>query len=131
MLFVNSGVSLADGSLVIHDAWIKHLPPVVPMRAGYLTINNHSTHALEVTHAESDAFMQVEIHENIEKNGVMVMQSLSSLPVPAGATVKLIPGGIHLMMIQPRQSLQPGDRVPVTLHFGDGNSKTLQMLVKK
>ncbi len=129
-LFVISQSSAAD-SLGISNAWIKNLPPVVPMRAGYLTIKNHSSQLIKIIAAESELFMQIEIHENIEKNGMMSMQPVSSLSVQAGETVELSQGGIHLMMMHPKVTLKPGDEVEVSLHFDDGNTQTLQMTVRK
>ncbi len=129
-LFLISFSSVAD-SLKVSDAWIKNLPPVVPMRAGYMTIENHSAQTLKIVDVESNAFMQVDIHETVENDGMMTMQPLSPLSVPPGASIKLTPGGIHLMMMQPKQSLKPGDLVDITLRFDDGNTQTLQMTVRK
>lgn len=122
--------SVAD-TLKISDAWIKNLPPVVPMRAGYMTIENQSVQTLKIVEVESEVFTQVDIHETVEKNGMMSMQPMSPLVIPAGSTIKLAPGGIHLMMMQPKESLKPGDQVNVTLSFDDGNTQTLQMTVRK
>ncbi len=129
-LLVISLSSVAD-SLKISDAWIKNLPPTVPMRAGYLTIENHSNRAFKIIAVESEVFTQVDIHESVEKNGMMSMQPLSPLPVPVGATVKLAPGGIHLMMMHPKTALKPGDQVELSLHFDDGNTQALHMTVRK
>ncbi len=129
-LLVVSFSSIAD-ALKISDAWIKNLPPVVPMRAGYLTIENDSNRAINIIAVESEVFTQVDIHESIEKNGMMSMQPLSHLIVPAGATVKLAPGGIHLMMMQPKIALKPGDRVDISLRFESGDTQTMHMTVRK
>ncbi len=129
-LLVVSFPSIAD-ALKISDAWIKNLPPVVPMRAGYLTIENDSNRAINIIAVESEVFTQVDIHESIEKNGMMSMQPLSHLIVPAGATVKLAPGGIHLMMMQPKIALKPGDRVDISLRFESGDTQTMHMTVRK
>ena len=46
----------------------------------------------------SDDVLRMEIHETTEENGMMSMAQLKSIPVPAGKTVKLEPGGKHLMI---------------------------------
>lgn len=130
MLLMSSLSSTAD-SLIISNAWIKNLPPVVPMRAGYMTIENNSAQTVTIVEVESEVFTRVEIHETVEKNGMMSMQFLPSLVVSAGAMIKLAPGGIHLMMIQPKINLKPGDLVNVILRFDNGNTQTLRMTVKK
>ena len=126
-----STFSVIGDSIIVTDAWIKNLPPTVPMRAGYMKLENSSTRSLSIVAVESDIFMHVDIHETVEKNGMMSMQPLSPLPIPAGTTVELAPGGIHLMMMQPKETLKPGDQVSITLQFDDDSSQTLQMTVKK
>jgi len=118
-------------ALNISDAWIKNLPPVVPMRAGYMTIENSTDQRIQIIGAESEVFTAVEIHETVEKDGMMSMQPVSVLTIPPGTTTQLAPGGIHLMMMQPEETLKPGDLVSVTLKFDDGNTQTMQMTVRK
>ena len=130
VLLLTSLSSAAD-SLKIGSAWIKNLPAVVPMRAGYMTIENNSAQTVTIVEVESEVFTRVEIHETTRKNGMMSMQPLPSLIVSAGAMVKLAPGGIHLMMMQPLIILKPGDLVNVILRFESGNTQTLQMTVRK
>jgi len=129
-LLVSSFSAIGD-SIIVTEAWIKNLPPTVPMRAGYMKLKNVSTRSLRIIAVESDIFMHVDIHESVEKNGMMSMRPLPALPIPAGATVELAPGGIHLMMMGPKQTLKPGDQVSITLQFADDSKQTLQMTVKK
>lgn len=117
--------------LNITDAWIKNLPPVVPMRAGYMQIENSSDTTYRITGVESEVFTTIDIHESIEKNGMMSMQPISSLVIEAGTTVKLAPGGIHLMMMEPKQVLKPGDRVNISLEYDNGSTQILQMTVRQ
>jgi copper(I)-binding protein len=51
-------------------------------------------------------------------NGVMTMRALDKgLVIEPGKTVKLAPGGYHLMMFDLKSPLKRGDRVSVTLEF--------------
>lgn len=117
--------------LNITDAWIKNLPPVIPMRAGYMRIENNSDTSYRITGVKSEVFTAIDIHETIEKNGMMSMQPIMQLTIEANTAVKLKPGGIHLMMIGPKQVLKSGDRVSVILEFDDGNTQNVQMTVRK
>ncbi len=126
-----STFSVAADALIVTNAWIKNLPPTVPMRAGYMTIENTSDKPLSIVAVESEVFTQVDIHETVEKDGMMSMRPLSPLPIPAGSVTELAPGGIHLMMMQPQKTLKPGDQVSITLQLDDGSSQSLQMTVKK
>ena len=126
-----SAFSATADALIVTNAWIKNLPPTVPMRAGYMTLKNTSDKAVSIVAVESEVFTQVDIHESVKKDGMMSMRPLSPLPIPAGTTAELTPGGIHLMMMQPQKTLKPGDQVSITLQLDDGSFQTLQMTVKK
>ena len=103
-----SWANLAQAELRIADAWIKHLPPTVPVRAGYMTLTNDGDANVSVVAARSAAFASVEIHETLAKDGMMQMQHIETLDVAAGATVKLAPGGLHMMLMQPVAPTEPG-----------------------
>ena len=60
-----------------------------------------------------------EIHEMKMEGDVMRMRALDGLDLPAGQTVELKPGGLHLMFQQLKAPLQEGTQVPVTLVFQD------------
>lgn len=118
-------------SLNISNAWIKNLPPVVPMRAGYMLIENNNNIAYRIVGIQSEVFTAIDIHETVEKNGMMSMQPVSALTIEANTSVELAPGGMHLMMMRPKQVLKPGDRVSISLEFDDGSTQILQMTVRK
>jgi copper(I)-binding protein len=51
-------------------------------------------------------------------NGVMTMRALEGgLTIEPGKTVKLAPGGYHLMMFDLKSPLKKGDKLSVTLEF--------------
>jgi len=51
-------------------------------------------------------------------DGVMQMRPLpDGLPIPAGGTVELRPGGHHLMLMDLKEALVEGETVEVTLTF--------------
>jgi len=50
--------------------------------------------------------------------GVMKMRPVEGgLTIEPGKTVKLAPGGLHLMMTDLKSPLKQGDKLPVTLQF--------------
>lgn len=117
--------------LEISDAWIRSLPSSIPVRSGYLVIDNTTTEAINIVSVESEVFTQIEIHETIEKNGMMTMRPVAPLLIPANTTVKLGPGGLHLMMMNPNRELKPGDQVEIILRLVTGESQKLDMTVRK
>jgi len=60
----------------------------------------------------------VEIHLSaMDANGVMKMSQQESIPLAADEEVVFKPGGYHVMMVNLKQDLKPGDEIVVTLHF--------------
>lgn len=49
--------------------------------------------------------------------GMMTMQQVQSIEVPADGTVALEPGGYHVMLLDVKKELVPGDTIEVTLTF--------------
>lgn len=131
-LFCLSFSLQADSSSVEFDnGWIKQLPPVVPMRAGYMQISNTGKTPAEIVAMQSDAFESIEMHETMMEDGMMKMVQQHSIVIPAGASVELKPGGKHIMMINPTIALQVGDKVDISVTFSDEKSQLIQLKVKK
>lgn len=65
----------------------------------------------------------VEIHEMALENNVMRMREISRLDLPAGRTVELRPGGYHVMLLDLKRSLKPGEEVPITLEVEQGGER--------
>jgi copper(I)-binding protein len=129
VLLVLPGSAIAE--LDIHNAWIKNLPPVVPVRAGYMTIRNAQANAVSIIAIRSDAFASVEIHRTIAEGGMMRMEPVPTLVIEPGSSVQLAPGGLHLMMMNPAEPTKPGDVLQIVIELGDGSTQSLNMTVKK
>lgn len=118
--------------LEVEDAWVGAILPAQQVTAGYLTLNNTSPEPVRVTAVHSPAFDFVEIHEMAtDEEGVMRMRRLNALDLAAGASVELRPGGLHLMMIRPRQAIAVGNDIPITLTTAGGKTLTFAVKVVK
>ena len=117
--------------LEISDAWIKHLPPTVPVRAGYMKLYNPTSKAVTIESIRSDAYTNIEMHETVEQNGMMQMQPVTQLAIEANSRVQLSPGGLHLMLMGPVTESAPGDIIEITIKFVNGAEQTLSMTVKE
>ena len=62
--------------------------------------------------------------------GAMVMRQIMSLPLPAGETVELAPGGYHVMLIGLVDPLEVGDSIDVTLTMASGAVRTVTAEVR-
>lgn len=109
---------IVKGDLVISSAWSRATPAGAAVAGGYLTISNKGTAAERLISFTTDLAGQPEVHEMTDEGGVMKMRPLAKgLVIPAGATVKLEPGGYHLMLLQLKKPLSAGQRFKATLVF--------------
>ena len=129
LLLILPGSAVAE--LEIHDAWIKNLPPAVPVRAGYMTVRNAQANAVSIVAIHSDAFASVEIHRTIAEDGMMRMEPVPTLVIEPDSSVQLAPGGLHLMMMNPTEATRPGDVLQIVIELDDGSAQSLNMTVKK
>jgi copper(I)-binding protein len=113
----------------IKTAWVRWLPGGLPL-AGYATITNASDQPIVLTSATSAAFHDVSLHQTIHAGGTVRMSPLDRIAIAPHAMLDFEVRGIHLMLMQPRETLDPNGQVPITLHFTDGSSLTVPFQVR-
>ncbi len=105
-------------SIAISQAWSRATPGGAKVASGYMTITNKGPAADRLLGGRTDIAAKVEVHEMATKDGVMTMREVKDgVPVAPGATVRLAPGGFHLMLVDIKKPLKQGDKVTVTLNF--------------
>lgn len=114
-----------DGAPVITDAWVKTTVPGATVSAAYLSIK--SARPLKLVKAETPVAGIVELHTMTLKDGVMEMKAEDAFEVPAGKAIALNPGGKHIMLMNVKMPIRPGDKVPLTLTFEGADRKPLVM----
>jgi len=119
------------GDLVITQAWSRATPKGAKIAGGYLTIENKGAAPDRLVGGSGEIAGKVEIHEMAMNNGVMTMRPLDKgLAIEPGKTVKLAPGGYHLMLMDLKGPFKQGDKVPVTLEFEKAGKVTLSFDVQ-
>jgi periplasmic copper chaperone A len=119
------------GDLVISQAWSRATPNGAKIAGGYLTIENKGTAPDRLIGGSGEIAGKVEVHEMAMNNGVMTMRPLDKgLDIEPGKTVKLAPGGYHLMMFDLKGPLKQGEKVPVTLQFEKAGKVNLSLDVQ-
>jgi copper(I)-binding protein len=110
--------SVKLGALELTDLWSRATPPKAPTAAGYLTITNTGSVDDTLVAASTPMSEKGELHIMQVKDGIMTMNRVEGgIAIPAGQTVTLAPGGLHLMFIGLKDTLKEGDKLPVTLTF--------------
>jgi copper(I)-binding protein len=126
MMLATLAVALAIGfshaqsssSISIEKPFSRATPGGSKVGVGYMTITNKGPTADRLVSASSPAAGKIEIHEMKMQDGIMKMREIpGGLPIEAGKTAALAPGGNHLMLVELKAPLKQGDKVPVTLNF--------------
>jgi copper(I)-binding protein len=119
------------GDLVITQAWSRATPGGAKVGGGYLTIENKGSTSDRLLGGSADVADKVQVHEMAMNDGVMTMRPLDKgLVIEPGKTVKLAPGGYHLMLLDLKSPLKQGDKLPVTLEFERAGKVSLSLDVQ-
>jgi copper(I)-binding protein len=122
---------IVKGDLVIAAPWSRATPQGAAVAGGYLTITNKGTAPDRLLSFSTDLADQPEVHEMKEEGGVMKMRPLKAgLAIPPGATVRLEPGGYHLMLLKLKKPLVEGQRFKATLMFEKAGPVELEFEVR-
>jgi copper(I)-binding protein len=123
--------ALAADAVTVSDAYARAVPPGQPNSAVFMVLRNAGAEDRAVVSAASPVSDVVELHTHRMEDGMMKMRQVEQITLPAGDSVTLKPGGLHVMLIGLQQQLQPGDEVAVTLTLDDGTELPLAAPVRK
>ena len=111
-----AGAALAE--VTVQEAWVRATVPGQKSGGAFMQL----TAATDTTlvGARSPVAGTVEIHEMaMDDQMTMKMRAVQAIPLPAGKAVALKPGGYHVMLLDLKDTLQPGQKVRLTLLFRD------------
>ncbi len=119
--------ALAAG-VTVDNAWVRLPVPGQSVAGAYMTLQSPVDAAL--VGVSSPVAAQAELHlMGIDSSGVMHMQPVARLALPAGKAVRLAPGGYHIMLEQLRQPLHAGQKVPLELLVETADHQTEHVTV--
>jgi len=120
------------GDLEITAAAIKAMTPGQPVGGGFLTIVNHGTQEDRLVSITIAAGARtVELHDMAMNNDVMTMRKITDgLPLPAGQTVEMKPGGLHMMIMGVKAPFKAGNTVHAVLQFEKAGKLDIDIPVK-
>lgn len=121
---------IALGDLKLSDTCIRAMVPGAQVAGGYLTITNSGQTDDRLIGVSSEQSKKAEIHEMAFDHDVMIMRELpAGLAIPAGKSVKLNPGGYHLMFMDVTTPFKEGQVSKVTLKFERSGTVNIDILV--
>lgn len=123
----------AKGQLRVAQPWSMALPPNAPTVAAYFVITNSGPDTDRLEAVDSPIAGAAQLHEHINQNGLMKMQHVETVDVPAGGTVTFAPMAYHVMLLdlKDRSRLIDGQTFPLTLHFQKAGELTVDVVVLK
>ena len=127
---LHAGPAVTVGDLEITGAFSRATLPNAPVGGGYLSITNHGSADDRLIGVATPAAGTAAVHEMKMDGDVMRMNEVpDGLVIPAGETVALEPGGLHLMFMDLHAPLVEGQSFPVTLTFEKAGPIEVQLEV--
>ena len=116
-------------TVAVRNAWSRATAPGAPVGVAYFEIVNTGA-GDELLGIESPAAARVEMHATTTVNGMMEMRATATVEIPAAGHVAFAPGGLHAMLMELKQPLVEGARIPLTLVFRHAGRVAVQAVVE-
>jgi len=139
----SGGSQVEAEGLILKDAWARASAMSSGAGAAYVTVENTTERVEKLLSASvaSSVARAAEIHETTTVSvgpsstsipsgapEMMSMREVSSIQIPAGATLRMEPGGYHIMLLDLAEPLVAGQEF--TLNLGFMNAGVVSIPVK-
>lgn len=111
--------------LQILQPYIRQAPPTATSTTFYMQLHNPNDQPRVLVSITGDIAPRIELHEHQLQQGLMHMQAIPAIELPAHSTTRLEPGKLHGMLMELKRPLQAGEQITLQLHFADGSTQTL------
>lgn len=125
-----AGAAVAQTAIQVENPWVREAPPGARVLAVYMTLKNRSGQPDRLVRAESPIARAAELHQTRGHEGMMRMEPVPAIEVPAHGQAVLAPNRYHIMLVEPVRSVKAGETVPLRLFFGRGPEITLDVPVR-
>jgi copper(I)-binding protein len=113
--------------LNVTDAWVRFAPVPTNPSAAYFTVHG-GDQDVSLIDVSTEVAIRSEMHETMGHGGAPTgsggpmasMKPVTSVPIPAGSTVKFEPGGKHVMLYKINPGLKPPKTITLTFAFSNG-----------
>lgn len=107
-----------SGAIRVLTPWSRATPESSKVAGGFMTLVNTGKTSDRLIGGSTAVSRSLEIHEMHIVNGIMMMRQINpGIALKPGARVVLKPFSHHLMMMDLKQPLRPGDKIKGTLVF--------------
>ena len=135
------------GSLKVENAWVRAVSttaagesdqqqahagtmPGGVNSAAYMIIRNETEQDDRLLGVECDAARVVELHETSMQGDMMQMRMVTAIDIPAGESVELKPGGLHVMLIDLQRDLEAGGTLALILVFENAGRVSVEAEIR-
>jgi copper(I)-binding protein len=117
-------------ALRVDDAYVRSSGSAAQAAAAFMTLRNTGAAADRLLAASTAVAGTVELHTVVKEGDVMRMRAVPAIDVPAGRAVTLQPGGLHVMLMNLRRPLAPGESIELSLVFEKAGRRTVTLPVR-
>ena len=121
--------AVAQSTTQVQAAWARPTVQGQAAGGGFLRIVA-GPQADKLVSASADIAGRVELHSMSMDGNVMRMRQIDSIDIPAGQTVELKPGGLHVMFVDIKTPLKTGASFPLTLRFAKAGDVKVDVKVQ-
>ncbi|HXP01017.1 MAG TPA: copper chaperone PCu(A)C [Luteibacter sp.] len=130
LLLATDASQAADNTSVhVTGGWVRILPGNLPA-GGYATFENTTEKALTIVGASSPDYAEAMIHRSSTEGGMGRMEMVDSVALPPKGKLVFGPGGYHVMLMQAKHPVKPGDTVTVTFKLSDGETVPATLMAR-
>lgn len=119
------------GAIEIDHPWTRPTATGQQVGAGFMTLSNTGAEPDRLIGAESPAAEKVQLHTHIHEGDVVQMRPVEAIDLAPQTSVKLEPGGYHLMLIGLKAPIVEGAMIPATLIFEKAGRIEVELMAQK
>lgn len=118
-----------SGPVIVDDAWARAADSG-STGVVYLTLHNIDSVAVSIASLTTPVAVAAELHETMQHDGMVSMTERPSINIASDSTLHMAPGGLHIMLIELKQTLRAHDSVHMSIELGDGRRLPITAVVR-
>jgi periplasmic copper chaperone A len=133
LILITTSCSSRSGVLEITDSWAPTTPPRAQAAVIYLTIENGTADDDRLVSVSTDRCGTIELHATqFDENRIMRMRLAEPdlLEIPSGDTLEMVPGGLHVMCIDPPTPFANGETLDLAVTLEKAGTLEISTLVE-
>jgi len=123
--------TVSVGNITVSNAWSRASTGANRPSGAFLSVANKGSASDRLIGVQSPAAAKSALHNSVMEDGVMKMNHVMAIDIPAGGMTMLKPGGFHIMLMGVTTLLKEGDMFPVTLTFEKAGKVLIMVHVGK